>query len=178
MCVFGFKWGCKSTKNCPGKLCDYIWWKIYQFTNVTNLPITKMCVLDFPNGTSTGVFSSSHFSWSPFSTSKLKQAATSDNLFIPSHQTYVRGMKKCLNGDVMEEVSPVLIKSLMTLGFWNGSMDSFHGNRWQETMDSTTKHGAFLWGFPSTNARMIWCWPISGCITWWFYRLMGWSCMW
>ena len=145
-------------------------YQCYQFTNHQNV------FLDFPNGTSTGVFSSSHFCWSPFSTSKFFQRPLLT--ICSSHQTYVRGMNKCLNGDVMEEVSPVLIKSLMTLGFWNGSMDSFHGNRWQETMDSTTKHGAFLWGFPSTNARMIWCWPISGCITWWFYRLMGWSCMW
>ena len=56
VCVFGFKWGCKSTKNCPGKLRDYIWWKIYQFTNVTNLPITKMWFLIFSMGHPLGYF--------------------------------------------------------------------------------------------------------------------------
>lgn len=56
VCVFGFKWGCKSTKICPGKLRDYIWWKIYQFTNVTNLPITKMWFLIFSMGHPLGYF--------------------------------------------------------------------------------------------------------------------------
>lgn len=124
-----------------------------------------------------GIFIES-FLLEPLQHLQVFSAATSDNLFIPSNictrdeQVLEWG---CHGGGIP---SANRIKSLMTLGFWNGSMDSFHGNRWQETMDSTTKHGAFLWGFPSTNARMIWCWPISGCITWWNYRLMGWSCMW
>ena len=119
-----------------------------KITNLPMLPIyqSPKCVswLIFTLGHPPGHFHRDIFLGAPEGTSKLKRPLLT---ISSSHQTYVRGMKKCLNGDVMEEVSPVLIKSLMT---HNDTWILKRINGFISWKQMTGNHGFYnqTWGFP------------------------------